>query len=80
MTDALADELRRAIKNGLLHLSLSRKWDGTVWCVSYKNAENTSVQHREDLDPEKALIAAMRAGVRDTKPDRPRRRDVEDLA
>lgn len=87
MSDQLATELRRAIKNGLLHISLHRRWDGKVWCAGYRNTDNSNVQYKEDPDPEKALLAAIRAGIRDVKesahraPAKPtRRRDIEDLA
>lgn len=93
MSDQLAAELRRAIKNGLLHVSLHRRWDGKVWCAGYRNTDNSNVQYKEDPDPEKALITAMRAGIRDVKEHAPRmepkgkppakparRRDIEDLA
>lgn len=93
MSDQLATELRRAIKNGLLHINLHRRWDGKVWCAGYRNTDNSNVQYKEDVDPEKALITALRAGIRDVKEHAPRmepraktpakptrRRDIEDLA
>ncbi|MEL4071723.1 hypothetical protein WKW50_16380 [Ochrobactrum sp. GPK 3] len=72
MTDQLATELRRAVKNGLLHISLHRRWDGKVWCAGYRNTDNSNVQYIEDADHEKALLAALRAGIRDVKNHSPR--------
>lgn len=91
MSDPLATELRRAVRNGLLHISLHRRWDGKVWQAGYRNTDNSNVQYKEDPDPEKALLAAIRAGVRDASPPpkrteppvkktRTARRDIEDLA
>lgn len=82
MSCSVSEALRRAVKNGLLQVSLHRRWDGKVWCAGYRNTDNLSVQYKEDPDPEKALLAAIRAGTRDVKeaPAKPRRRDIEDLA
>lgn len=66
----LGAELRHAIKNGLLHMSLHCNWKG-IWMAAYRNTDNNLVQYVEDADPEKALLKAIRAGVRDTKRKEP---------
>ncbi len=63
----LGGEIRRAVNNGLLHLSLHQRWDGKVWMAGYRNTDNHNVQYAEDPDWEKALLKAIRAGVRDVK-------------
>lgn len=64
----LEERIRTAIKSGnLLHLSLSRKWDGTVWQCGYRNGDTSNVSYVEDEDPITALEKAMRP-LRSPKP------------
>lgn len=57
----LEERIRAAVKSGnLLHLSISRKWDGSVWQAGYRNADNCNVQYVEDEDPIVAMEKAIR--------------------
>ena len=60
-------ELRHAIKNGLLHLSLNKCWKGDDWEAGYRNTDNSLVDRVVHRDPVEALKAACRAGVRSAK-------------
>lgn len=85
----LESELCHAIKNGFLHLSLSKAWKGKEWDAGYRTTESHNVHYASDPDPIAALRKAMRQGVAESKrimKDAPKtevrkrvRRDDEDL-
>lgn len=65
----LEERLRTAIKSGnLLHLSLNRKWDGSLWQCGYRNGDTNHVSYVEDADPIVAMEKAIRP-LRSPKPE-----------
>jgi len=89
----LESELRHAIKNGFLHLSLSKAWKGPNWDAGYRTTDSHNTHYASDPDPVAAIRKAMRHGVAESKrilkdapkvePKKPvtkkSRRDAEDL-
>ncbi len=84
MASDLEADIRAAVKNGFLHMSLMKSWDSEKWSCGYKTTESVTTHYVEDLDPVEALRQALRAGTRESKnlaKAAPRRaRDLEDLA
>lgn len=78
----LETELRTAVKNGFLNLSLHRTWDGKMWLCDYRTTESTNYQSVGDVNPVEAVRKALRGGTRDAKEVARKRpqRIVEDLA
>jgi len=79
----LETDLRAAVRNGFLHFSLTKLWDGPDWECSYRTVSTTAVQNVVAKDPVEALSKALRSGTRAEKAivaEKPRRRDAEDLA
>lgn len=77
---ALEDDLRGAVRNGFLHLSLGQLMDGSGWQCTYRTTGTTAVQEVTDRDPVDAMGKALRGGTRVEKAQKPVRRNVEDLA
>lgn len=84
MSIDLERELRSAIKNGFLFLSMAKDWQKDEWIVNYRTTDSLQYQSVRDGDPVSAMSKALRAGTRDSKEQMkdkpaPRRRDTEDL-
>lgn len=81
MASDLAADLRAAVKNGFLYVSLTKLWDGPLWECSYRTTDSTATYSAQDADPAEALSKALRSGTRETrKLAPPRRREADDLA
>lgn len=61
----LEDELLRAIRNGLLNVSLNKDWDGPNWTAGYRNTDNGTIRTVKNADPIEALRLALRRGIKD---------------
>lgn len=75
----LESDLRSAVRNGFLHVSLMREWSGE-WRCQYRVTDTTEVFATSDADPVEALRKALRRGTSAVKKIAPKRRDVGDLA
>lgn len=67
MSDALEAEIRKAVRNGFLSLTLNKDWEGDKWHVTYRNTDTHNVQSFKGVDPVDTLKLALRAGYRDVK-------------
>lgn len=68
MSDDLEALFRRAIRNGLLNVSLNKDWDGPNWTAGYRNTDNLTIRTVHHADPIEALRTAMRRGIKDVAP------------
>lgn len=88
----LESDLRSAINNGFLHVTLMKRWTGAEWECGYRTTGTTAAIYVQDKDPVEAMRKALRAGTRAEK-EQPTpvnktipvasvkpRRDVDDLA
>ena len=67
MATDLEAELKSAVRNGFLHLNLSRSWNGKVWITTYRTTESTTIHEVTDPDPVESMKKALRAGGREAK-------------
>jgi len=67
MSDALEAEIRKAVRNGFLSLTLNKDWEGDKWHVTYRNTDTHNVQSFKGVDPVDTMKLALRAGYRDVK-------------
>lgn len=84
MSGDLERELRAAIKNGFLFLSMAKDFQKEEWIVNYRTTDSLQYQSVRDADPADAMMKALRAGTRDSKAQlkdkpTPARRDMEDF-
>lgn len=82
MSGDLEREVRTAVKNGFLFMSMNKDWTRELWHVDYRTTDSLQYQRVSDSDPVNAMLKALRAGTRDSKAQQkntPKRRDVEDL-
>jgi len=69
---SLEDDLKSAVRNGLLTLSLSKDWEGPNWRCEFRNVRTLKVETALDSDPAEAMRQALRGGVRALKKDDPK--------
>lgn len=82
MTSDLEREVRAAVKNGFLVMSMSKDWKQEIWHVDYRTTDSLQYQRVSDADPVTAMLKALRAGTRESKAQlkaAPKRRDMEDF-
>ncbi len=63
----LEEELRAAVKSGLLMVNLYKDWKGPNWVSGHRHDVSLSIIIEEDPDPVEAFRKALRAGLRDAK-------------
>lgn len=75
--DDLEQALRKAVRNGLLTISLAKLWEGDKWEATFRNTDNGRIRRELDPDPVEALLKALRRGATDAtvKATSPRKRD-----
>lgn len=84
MSDNLDFLLRKALRSGLLRISLHRNWDDgkapnrPEWAASYLHVESNIIHYVDDHDPIDALMKAIRYGESDAKRRRAERGVIED--
>lgn len=63
----MEEELRAAVKSGLLMINLYKDWKGPNWVSGHRHDVSLSIIIEEDADPVEAFRKALRAGLRDAK-------------
>lgn len=80
MSEPLDAELRTAVKNGFLYLSLSKDWGSENWTAVYRTTGTSETQQVSGPDAVETMRKALRAGTRSEKAAKPPRRQIDDLA
>lgn len=80
MASNLEADIRAAVKNGFLYVSLGKSPSTGLWDCHYKITNTSTTHFTSDTDPVEAFRKALRSGAREVKAaPPPRKREMDDL-